>query len=253
MTLNQRNITLRALLLFHGLTLVLVAGWVVWQSPEIPWEHAWALTGSAVATLTGMVCGIVYLRLFRRSRSVPIFFMVVFFFFTMLDALKWTQPGFALSTTPYIGALVSRFIIFGYVAGALALFASGLYADAPRLKWPGIAMAVGTLLTGMLVWVIPVDTTILPVHLVHPAGVPAPVDTLAAILFVLGVLNYSESAIVRKDLRKGGIALAVLVMIAGRVFLYLRTDVVSIAVGVFLFIGGAAIYGFANHRDYLVS
>lgn len=241
------------LLLVNGTAVILLIGWLVWKSPVISMEHAGALTAATATTVVGMVYGVLFLRLFRRSRSIPIFFMVIFFVLTMLDALKWTQPVFAQSITPYLGVLVSRVIMFGYVGGALAIFASGLYADAPRLKWPGISLVIGGLLTGMLVWVVPVDAVVLPLNLVHPAGVPAPVNTLTGILLVLGVLNYSEQAIVRQDLRKGGIALAVLVIVIGRVLLYQRTDVLSLVLGGGLFIVGAAIYGFVNHRDYLVS
>ncbi len=253
MTLNQRNTTLRTLISVHGAAVILVVVWLVWQSPEISTEHAGALTAATATTVIGMIYGVLFLRLFRRSRSIPIFFMVVFFVLTMLDALKWTQPAFAQSITPYLGVLVSRVIMFGYVGGALAIFASGLYADAPRLKWPGISLVMGGLLSGMLVWVVPVDAAVLPPNLVYPAGVPAPVNTLTAILFFLGVLNYSEQAIVRQDLRKGGIVLAVLVVVVGRVLLYQRTDLLSIVLGGVLFISGAAVYGFVNYRDYLVS
>lgn len=253
MTVTQRSTFLQMLLVIHLLVAVAVVVLLVQERPVLDREVVPALAGSALMTGSALGMAAVYLRVFRRSRSIPVFFMVLFLVFAGLDVTKGLQVLIAQSPFPHLGSSVSRVTIFGHLTGALALFGSGLYSGSHRLKWHGTALTLGLFLVAALTWVIPVDTAILPRNLVFPAGFTASLDALTASLFVLAVLSYGEPAVTGRSLRGLVNTGAVVLAVAGRELLYHRTEVASLVVGTVLFIGGTALYAAYNYRDYLVS
>ncbi len=252
MTVNQRNSTLMALLMLQFLLVVAVVVLFFRRQPSVGSGHVAALTGAALMTVAAGLVAATYLRIFRRSRSIPVFFMVTFFIFTMLDATKWVQLLVLDSPWPHYAATVSRVTIFGHLSGALALFGSGLYAGSHRLKWQGVAFALGLFLTASLSWAIPIDSSVMPENLVFAAGFPASLDMLTALLLILGVINYAEQAIVARDTRRAVTALSVLLIVVGRELLYHRTEIAMMFLGTGLFLAGGITYALRNYRDYLL-
>ncbi len=194
-----------------------------------------------------------YSRLFRRSPSIPVFFMTLFFLSMTLDATKLAQIVVASGSSQHLSLILGRVSIFAHVVGVLSLFAAGLYAGGIRMQRHGTVVFVGLLIAFSLSWSLPVDTTFLPDNLVYPAGVRESFQASLIVIQVLAVLNFIQASISNRNPRMLVTALSVVLLAAGRELLFFLVDPLWIIVGIGAVIFGGVVFTGQYYRDFLVS
>ncbi len=212
-----------------------------------------AVAGALATTTIAFVVTVTYMRLFHRSPSVPVFFVVLYFIFSILDISKLGQVMISMTAWRHFSPFLARVSIFGHIAGALALFAAGLYATVSRMQRHGIAMMIGFLIALGLSWAVPIDTLRMRSNLVYAAGFQPSLDAVITVLIVLAVLNFVQAAVSGRERRQVMSALAVALIVLGRELLFYRTEPFFLVGGSVLFAAGAAFFAVENYRDYLVS
>lgn len=261
MTRTGRNNTVRFLSsLFFIAFLIVVAALVIQlrivppSGDLVPDPDQWRAIGGAVMTaVIAFIAAIVYMRLFRRSPSVPIFFVVLFFVFTMLDVTKLGQVMVPETAWRVYSPVLARVSIFGHISSVLALFAAGVYASVARMQRHGTVLLFGMMIAMGLSWAVPIDVLYLPRNLVYTAGLQPSLDSMIQVVVVLAVLNFVQAAVVGRDRRQMMSAGAVALIALGREILFYRTEPVWLVLGPVLFAGGAILFAVENYRDYLVS
>lgn len=261
MTLIARNVTIRSvLLLCLTLTAVLtvlfvraITGAGGRIAIELRIVQFFAVGGTAVTVFLGFLFSALYVRLFRRSPSIPVFFVSFFFLAMTLDITKIAQIIVAFGRLPHLSTFVARASIFGHIVGVLSLFAAGLYSSGIRMQRHGTVILVGVIIAFSLSWLIPVDTSYLPDHLVYPAGIRASLEAALIVILVLAVVNFVQAAIMNQNPRQVITAAAVAAMAVGREILFYSADPVWIILGGGGVIVGATIFTGQYYRDYLVS
>lgn len=211
-----------------------------------------AIAGALATTVIAFTVAVLYMRLFHRSPSVPVFFMVLFFIFSALDISKLGQVMVSATAWRHFSPLLARVSIFGHVTGALALFAAGLYASVARMQRHGTAMTMGLVIALGLSWAVPIDTFRIRENLVYSAGFHPSLDAMILVVLVLAVLNFIHAALVVRERRQLMSAGAVALIVLGRETLFYRTEPLLIALGAALLVTGAAVFAVENYRDYLV-
>ncbi|MDA3950019.1 MAG: hypothetical protein PF508_12480 [Spirochaeta sp.] len=212
-----------------------------------------AIGGTTVSVLLGALFAILYVRLFRRSPSIPVFFLTFFFLSMMLDVSKVGQVVVLSSRWPHLSPVVARGSIFGHIVGVFSLFAAGLYSGGIRMQRHGTVLFIGFLIAFSLSWLIPVDTSYLPDHLVYPAGVRASLEVALIGILVLAVVNFVQAAVSNENPRLLVTAGAVAALAVGRELLFYYADPLWIIVGGALVIIGSSVFTGQHYRDYLVS
>lgn len=261
MTLAGRNTTIRTVLVFCFLLSVGVVYALVRSFRgadtnaliELRFVQLVAIGGTTVSVLLGALFAILYVRLFRRSPSIPVFFITFFFLSMMLDVSKIGQVVVLSSRWPQLSPLVARVSIFGHIIGVFSLFAAGLYSGGIRMQRHGTVLFIGFLIAFSLSWLIPVDTSYLPDHLVYPAGVRASLEIALVGILVLAVVNFVQAAITNQNVRLLLTAGAVAAMAVGRELLFYFADPLWIIVGGALTVIGSSVFTGQHYRDYLVS
>ena len=261
MTLTRRNITLRTVL-FFCIVITIGVAYALFRSVDgngpnvlinLRFVQLVAFGGSVVSVVLGAIFAILYVRLFRRSPSIPVFFVTFFFFSMMLDISKIGQVVVLSSRWPHLSPFVARVSIFGHIVGVFSLFAAGLYSGGIRMQRHGTVLFIGFLIAFSLSWLIPVDTSYLPDHLVYPAGVRASLQIALVGILVLAVVNFAQAAVSTQNLRLLLTTGAIAAMAVGRELLFYYTDPLWIIVGGALMIIGSSVFTGQHYRDYLVS
>ena len=261
MTLTGRNITVRsaavACFLFAVLVVFLFVRFMSGESDggsfDMGYGRFFAIAGASITVLLGFLLALLYMRLFRRSPSIPVFFMSLFFLSMTLDVSKLGQVFVHFGPWPQLSSAIARVSLFGHITGALSLFAAGLYAGGIRMQRHGTVIFVGVMIAFSLSWLIPVDTSYLPDHLVYSAGLRASFGVALGVIIVLGIINFLQAAIAGRNPRLVFTAFAAAAIAAGREMLFYYVDPFRIIVGVGLVIIGATVFTAQHYRDYLVS
>ncbi|MFW6228681.1 MAG: hypothetical protein ACOC2V_04410, partial [Alkalispirochaeta sp.] len=184
MTLTGRNTTIRtllviAVLLTASVTVLFVRsvfGTGGRELAELDLPQIFAIAGAVMTVFFGFLFAGVYSRMFRRSPSIPVFFVTLFFLSMTLDITKIAQIVALFSRWPHLSPMIARVSIFGHIAGIFAIFAAGLYSGGVRMQRHGTAVFAGSVIAFSLSWLIPIDTSSLPDHLVYPAGIRASLE-----------------------------------------------------------------------------
>jgi hypothetical protein len=216
-------------------------------------DQLFAVTGALVSVGLGLIFVAVYLRLFRRTPSLSVFFVIWFFLSMAIDVSKLGQVILPGSPWPQLVPVVSRVSIFGHIIGVMALFSAGLYEGGVRMQRHGTAMFVAVLLAVGLSWSVPIDTSVLPPHLVYPAGMRASLRATLVVLLVVAVVNYLEAAISSGNPRQLSAAAAVFLLATGREVLFYQTAPLWIVLGAAAVLAGGILFAVHNFRDFLVS
>lgn len=261
MTLNGRNRLLRlifvvALVVYTTLILLFIAvlsGYVGERTPELGEVARAAAAGAITTGAIGLTVTAFFLRLFRRTPSVSLFFVGLFFVLMTVDIVKLAQ--LILPVTDWSGwsIAVARVTVAGHISGTAAIFGAGLFAGGVRMQRHGVALLFALLVAAGLSATIPLDTSTLPPHLVYLEGMRASLRLTLFVLLGVSVLNYIYAAVDAEAWRRlwsaGAIALAAI----GREILFYRVEPMWIVAGGVCALAGAVIYGLQNYREYVVS
>lgn len=274
MTLAVRNtiLVVGVLVTFIALLAYVVAGWALLFGPYADADHAvptmqswfggrWevgpqgAVYSLAAAGFLGLISAVavaVSWRLFRRVSSAEIYFMTLFFMSLSAELLRIAQPLAEAAALPgFIGVLVTRVVLFGRLAGALALFAAGVYsagADYPRI---GTVTALLALLSFLVVYFVPVDDARMTASFVHVTGGRTSVDLMLAFLSVGTVVNYAIGWLRGHRERGGSISFAIAGLVAGKLLLLHIPALLPVAVGLLLIASGCLSFVLVNRSYYL--
>ncbi|MFW5826816.1 MAG: hypothetical protein ACOCU4_01925, partial [Alkalispirochaeta sp.] len=139
------------------------------------------------------------------------------------------------------------------VTGVMALFGAGLYAGGLRMQRHGTAILVGGIIAVALSWSIPIDTSVLPDHLVYRAGIRSSLQATLFLLLAVAVVNYVQASINNGNPRQLISAGAIAALAMGRELLFYRVEPVWLAVGSLLVVTGGIVFAGQNYRDFLLS
>jgi hypothetical protein len=261
MTLTGRNLSLR----FAFVVLVLISVTVVgafgaalqgayFFSPlQLSLDVLLAVTGTIITAGLGFVLAAAYLRLFRRTPALSVFFVTWFFLTMILDVLKLGLVFLPVAPWPQLASEFSRAVTFGHVSGVMALFGAGLYAGGLRMQRHGTAIVVGGIIAVALSWSIPIDTSYLPEYLVYRAGIRSSLQATLFLLLAVAVINYVQASINNGNPRQLISALAIAALAVGRELLFYRVEPLWIGIGAFLVVVGGIVFAGQNYRDFLLS
>jgi len=261
MTLTGRNTTIRTLLSVTLLAAVAVVVLFVravvgaggGDLAALPLPQIFAIAGAIVTVLLGFFFGALYSRLFRRSPSIPVFFVTLYFLSLTLDITKIAQIVALFSRWPHLSPMIARVSIFGHIAGIFAIFAAGLYSGGVRMQRHGTVIFAGSVIAFSLSWLIPIDTSSLPDYLVYPAGIRASLEAALVVILALGVVNFVQAAITNENPRLFLTAGAVVAIAVGREILFYFVEPIWILLGGALIITGGTLFAGHHYRDFLVS
>ncbi len=261
MTLTGRNLSLRfafAVLVLLGIAVtgafgLALQGAYVFSPLELSLDMLLAVTGTFITAGLGFVLSAAYLRLFRRTPALSVFFVTWFFLTMILDALKLGLVFLPVAPWPQLASEFSRAVTFGHVTGVMALFGAGLYAGGLRMQRHGTAILVGGIIAVALSWSIPIDTSYLPDHLVYRAGIRSSLQATLILLLVVAVVNYIQASVNNGNPRQLISALAIAALAAGRELLFYRVEPLWIGAGALLVVAGGITFAGQNYRDFLLS
>lgn len=260
MTLAARNLTLRfalsiLLLVNIGVFFIFIGqlrGSSYGTIDDLSLNQLLALFAVVVSCLFGFVFSMVYMRLFRRTPSLSVFFVTWFFLLMSFDVSKIGQILLPVSPWPHFASMVARVSIFGHIIGVVALFGAGLYAGGVRMQRHGTAMFVVAMIALALSASIPIDTSSLPHHLVYEAGMRSSLQATLVLLLAVSVINYVQAAVGKQDYRQFMAALAVALMAAGREILFYFIEPLWLVFGAAALAAGGILFAAQNYRDFLV-
>lgn len=261
MTLTGRNLSLRfAFAILVLLSLVIVGafsgalqGAFFFDQLQLSLDVLPAVTGTFITVGLGFVLAAAYLRLFRRTPSLSVFFVTWFFLMMIMDVFKLGMVFLPVAPWPQLGSEFSRAVTFGHVTGVMALFGAGLYAGGLRMQRHGTAILVGGIIAVALSWSIPIDTSVLPDHLVYRAGIRSSLQATLFLLLAVAVVNYVQASINNGNPRQLISAGAIAALAMGRELLFYRVEPVWLAVGSLLVVTGGIVFAGQNYRDFLLS
>ncbi|MCG8479110.1 MAG: hypothetical protein MI724_08455 [Spirochaetales bacterium] len=219
---------------------------------DLSLDQLLALSAVIVNCLLGFVFSLVYMRLFRRTPSLSVFFVTWFFLLMSFDASKIGQILLPVSPWPQFAPVVARVTIFGHIIGVVSLFGAGLYAGGVRMQRHGTAMFVVAMIALALSASIPIDTSSLPPHLVYEAGMRSSLQATLVLLLVVAVVNYVQAAVGKQDYRQLMSALAVALVAAGREMLFYFIEPLWLVAGAAALVVGGVLFAAQNYRDFLV-
>lgn len=219
---------------------------------EISPSRGQALLGALVTW--GIFCSAAaaYMRTFRRSPSVTVFFVMLFFLFSCLDVTKAGQIMIPATSWRHFSPILSRVTSFGWIAGTLALFTGALCAGGGALQRHGMSLLAVLAVSLGLSWTIPLDSLVLPDNLVYAMGLRLSVDTVMLVVLFLAVVSFFQAALVVRERRPLFTALAAAFLALGRGLLFYRAEISLIIVGAGLTVLGATVFAVENYRDYLL-
>lgn len=260
MTLSGRNRVVRSLIVFSlGLNATIAALYLriddlvpIPRALQLVAAIDTAVVGAVAATICGIVTTIIFTRVFRRTPSGSVFFIMVGCLAMTLDGFKVLQAVLERLAYSQFSVLVSRATTFGHLVGAFALFAAGLYAGGLQMQRHALALVLGAVGAVALVGLVPIDASTLPANLVYRAGGRISVSTIATIIGALGILNYMQGAIAQGDSRVGFSTLCVGGMLVARELLYYLDEMTWIALGLLVFVVSCVGYAIANYRDSIL-
>jgi len=191
-------------------------------------------------------------RLFRRVSSAEIYFMTLFLMSLSIELARIAQPLLEINDMPAtLSALVTRIVLFGRLAGALSLFAAGVYAagaDYPRIGSVTLLIAA---LSFLVVYLVPVDTQRMSATFMNVTGGREAVDLLLAFLSVGAIVNYAIGWWRGHRERGGAIALTALGLAIGKELVLHVPSVFSLGSGLILLGVAAASFVLVNRSYYL--
>ncbi|MFW5694688.1 MAG: hypothetical protein ACOCYB_05945 [Alkalispirochaeta sp.] len=261
MTLTGRNLSLRfafTVLVLVSLTVVAAFGSALqgvyfFDELQLSLDVLLAVTGTFITVGLGWVLSAAYLRLFRRTPSLSVFFVTWFFLMMIMDVFKLGMVFLPVTPWPQLGPEFSRVVTVGHVSGVMALFGAGLYAGGLRMQRHGTAILVGGVIAVALSWSIPIDTSFVPDHLVYRAGIRSSLQATLFLLLTVAVINFVQASIYNGAPRQLISAGAVAALAVGRELLFYRVEPIWIGLGAFLVVTGGIVFAGHNYRDFLLS
>ncbi|MFW6292018.1 MAG: hypothetical protein ACOC7V_06775 [Spirochaetota bacterium] len=217
-----------------------------------PFSSYASLAAAGVLGLVSTTGVAVSARLFRRVSSAEIYFMTLFLISLSFELVRIGQPLLEINDMPAaLSALLTRIVLFGRLAGALSLFAAGVYsagADYPRIG--SVTLLIASL-SFLIVYLIPVDTQQMNATFMNVTGGREAVDLLLAFLSVGAIANYGIGWWRGHRERGGAIALTAIGLAIGKELVLHVPSPVSLGSGLILLGIATASFVLVNRSYYL--
>lgn len=189
---------------------------------------------------------------FRKTKSLEIFFFILFVFSLSFDALKAYLVYLELSAQPvYIGVLITRVIAAAKLFGALCILSAGLLPFSQKAQKIGIIIGILILCVITIVTLLPVDGSAFSSWGVYTLGKSNLFLVLCGILEIIAVISFLllyKSRSNKEYLVLGG---ALFFVVLGRELLFIHLGaLVSVAAFFFLSLG-TIIFAKRTHSVYL--
>ena len=208
----------------------------------VPRSSAYAsLWGTAAVAVVALAASVISASLFRRVNSPEIFFTTIFLLALVFELLRVGQPLIGVwNLPPFYGIVLTRVVTFARLAGALSLFAAGVYgagADNPRV---GSISALLAAVSFLIVYLAPVDSAVVFANQLHPVGVRSGVDMMLLFLSIASIVNYLIGWLKGYTERGAFVLVAVAALVVGRDLVFFVPTVASLVAATVLIAGGSA-------------
>ncbi len=212
----------------------------------------WPLAGIGAVSFFSVAGGFGFRRLFRRSASLEIFFFLVFITSLAFDALKILHPLFTVLNLPnYYGGLITRIVYFGYFFALLCIFASSLYSGDVHYQKMGTVIGMVVFFSFTIAHSIPVDITKLAPNLLYRVGGNEYILLVRVGLELLTVFGFGRSAFLSASRDQWYIFGAVLLVLAGRDFLFFLSSPGFILLGILFLVSGSLLFSRKSYLKHL--
>jgi hypothetical protein len=220
------------------------------QMPAAPVTLACGLAGILAVCGLGVASGPLVGRLFRRTSSPELLFLMLFLASLSLEVWRAANLLFHLLPVPAaVAAVATRAVLFGRLFGLCCLLASSLYAAGLRYSHYPAAAGALALLAFTLAAVQPVDATTLTPSFLYALGDPQGYHAIGAVLAALIVASFLAAALIRRSTRFAGVAAGAALLLAGRALAGYGASpaasaagVLALAAGTWLFVRQIAMY-----------
>ena len=193
---------------------------------------------------------LVYIRLFRRTMTVSLFFLMLALTATLFEGWK----VFAIMPQPPAIDIVlaTRLIVAARFSYVFFIFLSALFTTEFVFQRHGTLAVVVIGAAGLVAWNIPVDVyTILPNAMVR-VGLGRSVPAVIYIFIALTVITFIQAGLKNQEGRLLLSAFAVAVLATGHELLFSGSTVVTLLAGTAGMILGGILFGARNYRDEIL-
>jgi len=252
MTLRLRNfiLILIALISITGLTLLIFG--IFDNMTLITDEILSAHMPIAIQLLFSSIACIIIFSTFRNTASAEIFFFYIFIFTFSFDIFKIVILMLPEASLPFsYGMITTRLVYFGRFLGAMALFSSGLFSSGLEYQRMGLVFSVSIVLSGALVWLLPVDISSSVPGQTWELGNFLEIAIAIGVLKLIAILNFVIAGLKNENHEYLLIAVGLFLTASGREILYYIPGYIASAVGVLLLLSGTVIFGLRTHQLYL--
>ena len=212
----------------------------------------WDIAGLFALLLVCLVAGIVLRRLYHRTASAEVFFIIFFLCSLALEALRIWNGLFLLEVLPLsISTIGTRIVYFGRIFGLVCLLFGSVYAVEIRFKRFGVLLLCSIFLSLVFAYVLPLDSSVILSNFLYRLG-----DERSTLLFVLVLqiaigLNFFIAGLKRQQRGFVFAAISVLLMLAGRDLLLFQISLFSLIAGELVFVAGLGLFSRQMRRLYL--
>ena len=215
-------------------------------------EYLWNLGGLFLFLLIVMASCVILKRIYQRTASSEIFFFMFFLFSLTIEGLRTLNALLILEGAPvFVGVMLSKVIHFARFFGLFSFLFASLYSIEVSNQKFRILIMTSFLISLALTYVMPIDSSILLSNFLYKLGDEKSTWFITLILEIAVLANFLVAAF-RKERREFALlALAVLLILAGREFVFFMSVPVFIGAGLVLTIVGIWLFRNQVHTIYL--
>ena len=189
---------------------------------------------------------------FRKTKSIEIFFFILFIFSLSFDSLKTYLIFHELAQKPvYLGIFVTRVIITMKLFGVFCLLASSLFPFSTKIQRAEIVIGISLLAAITLASLIPIDGSTLSSWLVYSVGNKEIFIAFCLSLEIITIASYFLLSYKSNNNEFRLMALSLILVITGRELLFYSFGLIFSLAGFFLLSFGTVVFAKRTHSVYL--
>jgi hypothetical protein len=219
-------------------------GWLlVLSTPEPAFLRIIALAGIACALLFAVLANLGVRKLYRRTDSAELLFLMLFCLSLCLEAWRLGNLVFpTLGLSQYLNVVVTRLVLFSRFFGLLCLLVASLYAVGMKYVQYPVLIGGMAVLAFALAGVLPLDTSLYEPTFLYKLGDRQGYLFVRLILGLLTVINFVVAARTRRSRRFAVAAAAALLLFVGREMLQYGFAPLPVVLGTAALIVGFVIF-----------
>lgn len=217
--------------------------------------HLASELGSILLALPASGVLVLHLRnVYRKTPSVEVFFLSLFYLTLALESLRIVNLlFFAQHVSIELRLIATRAVYLGRLFGMFCLLASSLYAVGLKYANLGLLLGAVFLLSLTLSSILPIDATVFTASFLYRLGDVYGYRFVDIAMGLIYVLNFAGAGFIRASRRFLWIALAAALVFLGRELFLHGTGPLILGIGVGFLLAGGTVFGRQISQYYLWS